>query len=81
MQHKLVGFCIINCKLFLYGIRIQILDVLYEVKTVLKRMPCVDNTSGLCSFLPFAAFKSIIGLFIKFRIGLHIKKIRVEFDS
>jgi len=24
MQHKLVGFCIINCRLFLYGIRIQV---------------------------------------------------------
>jgi len=49
MQHKLVGFCIINCRLFLYGVRIPGLDVLYKVKTELKGMPCVDNTSGLSS--------------------------------
>jgi hypothetical protein len=75
MQHKLVGFCIINCRLFLYGIRIPGLDVLYEVKTELKGMPCVDNASVLRSSLPFVAIKPFIGLFVKFRIGFHYKKI------
>jgi hypothetical protein len=74
-QHKLVGFCVTNCRLFLYGIRIPVLDVLYEVKTELKGMPCLDDTSGLPSPLPFAAIKPFIGLFLKFRIGFHYKKI------
>ena len=75
MQHKLLDFCIINCRLFLYGIRIPVLDVLYEVKTVLKGMPCVDNTPGLRSSPPFAAIKPFVGLVMKFHIGLRFKKI------
>jgi hypothetical protein len=75
MQHELVGFCIINCGLFLYGIRIPVLDVLYDVKTELKGMPRVDNTSGLRSPLSFTVIKNSIGLFMKFRIWFLYKKI------